>query len=62
MKDVTAEVKTGDIDGELLPITKCVCGKTFDPWTQAMAIGSHWECPKCHRKLTFTFKLTVLEV
>lgn len=62
--DVTGAVEWGDIDGELLPLTKCACGEKFIPWDYVINIyeDSARECPKCGRLLYFSMTITVYEV
>lgn len=65
MKDVTAEVEFGDVDGEVMPLTKCVCGATWDGWAgPALSIyeDDPQECPACHRRFYFQQRITVIEV
>lgn len=62
--DVTKEVETGDPDGEMLPIRKCICGKQFGYWEQVICTDAldPWECPECHRKFFFLNNVSVYEV
>jgi len=62
--DVTDKVNFGDVDGECIPITKCVCGESFVPWDFIISIykdDTH-TCPKCNRKLYFSMKIQVFEI
>jgi len=62
-KDVTAQVGFGDVDGEMLSFTRCVCGRTFDQWD--FILGVEREHPKqcdCGRKLYFSAPVTVYEI
>lgn len=62
--DVTKQVEFGDIDGEHIPLTKCVCGATFKGWSQVVDIypDSPWECPRCGVKLYFTCDVRVYKL
>jgi hypothetical protein len=64
IKDVTEEVDIGSIDDEHLPITKCVCGKIFEPWDFIISIykDDPYSCPNCKRKLYFTNSIKIYEV
>lgn len=62
VKDVTDLVEFGNSDDECLPIYKCVCGKTFEPWEFIISIyGGDManECEVCHRKLFFRSRISV---
>ena len=63
-RDVTDHVEFSELDDEMLPITKCVCGATFPKWHETLSIyyDQPWECPYCGRKLFFTNKVTVYEI
>ena len=62
MKDITDKVQFefGEIDGELLPLTRCVCGEKW------ITLGIDKEvpdiCPSCGRRMIFTNKITVFEL
>ena len=62
--DVTSLVDFQNNDDELLPITKCVCGKTFSPWTFNISIYEQdpSTCDGCGRKLFFRLGIRVFEV
>ncbi len=62
--DVTNKVSFGDVDAELLPLTKCVCNRTFDLWDVTLSIYNDdlTKCPSCGRKFYFINKITVYEV
>ena len=62
--DVTGEVAFDDSDGELLPITHCVCGAAFAPWNLIISIYREdaARCPRCGRKLYFRNEIRVYEV
>jgi len=63
-KDVTPQVSFAEIDGESLPLTKCVCGEQFVPWEFIISIyreGAN-DCRKCGRKLYFRASIKVYEV
>lgn len=61
--DVTDSFEWGDIDGELLPITKCVCGATFTRWDFVLESYSDRprECPKCGRRFYFALFVAIYE-
>lgn len=52
------------VDGELLSISKCVCGKEFDYWEQALGIYPEHPtvCPGCGRMFYFRNEIKVFEV
>jgi hypothetical protein len=61
--DITTKVQFGDNDGEVLPLSRCVCGKRFDPWTFILSV--YREDPKectCGRKLYFKNVISIFEV
>ena len=62
--DVTDKVKICDADGEVLPLTECICGAEWDYWAGPFIHPYKdillTECPECHRK--FWFKIHVYEV
>jgi len=64
--DVTSQVDFSNdcIDGEQLPLTKCVCGRGFPLWDFTISIypDTASECPSCKRKLIFSTKITVYEI
>ena len=64
IKDITKDVESGDNDGELLPIFKCVCGRKFNDWNFTISIyrDKPDECPSCGRKLFFSIQIKVYEV
>lgn len=57
MKDVSKymEYNVLDIDGELLPITKCLCGAEFGYWEFILGVyeDTAKSCPKCGIKFYF---------
>jgi hypothetical protein len=61
--DVTKQVEVGLPDGELLPLTKCVCGAEFGLWE--FTINAYQDnpnqCPKCGRLMYFRNDLRVYE-
>jgi len=61
MIDVTKDIEFGGIDGELLPITKCVCGHKFPLWEFSISIykDDPYECEYCGRKLYWSNKVTI---
>ena len=65
--DVTDSVDFdfGSIDGELLPLTKCVCGAKWSPWSGpgiSIYEDSPNACPECGRKFYFAACIKVYEV
>lgn len=63
--EVTEQVSVGEIDGEHLPLLKCVCGKKYESWDAVMSIYEFqdpWQCSECGRQLFFRFKVTVWQV
>ncbi len=62
--DVTDSVEVGGIDGELMPLEKCVCGKQFDYWDFILKNERDRtnDCPACGRRLYFSVKVSVFEV
>lgn len=65
VKDVTDAVQFGEIDGEALPLSKCVCGAKWHPWDGpilSVYADDPTECLNCGRKFYFTNTIRVLEV
>lgn len=64
IKNVTDQVKIGDIDGESLVLLQCVCGELYEPWDNILHPYQDLACPcsKCGRKLVFQVKIDVFEV
>lgn len=62
--DVTDKVDFSEIDGEHLPLTKCVCGAAFPAWEEIVSIYPEhpWTCPKCGVKLVFSCAVRVYQV
>lgn len=62
--DITDQVEFGNNDDEALPLLKCVCGKTFEPWDFIISIyrDSAYECSSCGRRLYFSARIRVFEV
>jgi DNA-directed RNA polymerase subunit RPC12/RpoP len=62
--DVTSLVSVGDIDGESLPLTKCVCGEPFGYWDQVISIYPEhpWACPKCGVRLIFSTGIRIFKI
>lgn len=60
-QEVTELVDFGINDDEALPLTKCVCGKTFGNWEQIVGIYPEipWECPECGARLHFEVSIRV---
>lgn len=62
--DITDKVSFQLSDDECLPLTKCICGVKFDPWTFILSIYSDTpkECPNCKAKLYFSNQIRVYQV
>jgi len=61
--NVTPYFRYGDIDGELLPITRCICGAEWKPWSgMVLDWNDPTECPECGRKFTWSTSITIYEV
>ncbi len=62
--DVTSQVLFGENDGEYLPLTRCVCGHTFEPWDEMISIyrDDPYACDYCGRKLYFIANIKVIEI
>jgi len=62
--DVTDQVRFDGNDDELLPITQCVCGAKFEPWTFMIGVydDEPYACPKCGAKLCFSWSVTVYQI
>ena len=63
-KNVTDEVNFEYPDDECLPLTKCVCGKTFKPWAFIISIEPDYPyaCPSCGAELFFSNRITVYQI
>lgn len=64
IQDVTHLVDFELNDDELLPLTRCVCGATFQAWTFTLGVydDDPNECDYCGRKLYFRPEIHVYEV
>ena len=66
MKDVTNDIEfeLSNIDGEFLPMTKCICGAEFGYWDFTISIYKDYAkaCPKCGRKFIFKNTIKVYEI
>ena len=63
--NVTALVEFGEVDGESLPIKKCVCGTAYSPWHFPISIyrdAIGHKCCECGRKFYFRNSIAVFEV
>ena len=61
-RDVTDQVDFGGVDGEYLPLTKCVCGARFEIWEHILDISHDGSaCPFCGRSLYFRCSIRVYE-
>ncbi len=68
-KEVTDLVEFLGNDDECLPITKCICGARFDPWTFIISIYRNGnphsfsdECIHCKRKFYFRTSIRIFEI
>ena len=63
-KDVTDKTEYYEIDGEYLSLKKCVCGKEFAYWANALSIyrRNTFKCENCGRKLYFGTQVRIFEV
>ena len=63
MRDVTSLVKFQNNDDEHLPITKCVCGKQFEPWSFIISIyeedARKHHCENCGRAYFFRNEIRI---
>jgi hypothetical protein len=61
--NVTGLVNYGDVDGEYLPLTKCICGYRHKEWDFNISIyhDNIHPCPQCGRKLYFENNIQVYE-
>ena len=60
--NITKEVEYGRIEGNTLPILKCICGEEFSGWHFFLVAGSIVECPAGYRKMTFEYQIKISEV
>ena len=62
--DVSTKVEVGEVDGEHMPIRKCVCGTKFPDWKQLLSIYDRgaWTCPVCNAKLYFRMNVRVFQI
>lgn len=65
--DVTNKVEFENSDDELLPITKCICGKKYDNvWDFCISIndgsGHFYQCESCGAKLYFSNSISVYQI
>jgi len=62
--DVTELMDFNNPDDETLPVTECVCGAKFEPWTFYISIYREdpYHCPVCNRALYFRSNIHVYEV
>ena len=61
IKDITKDVKFGDIDGECLQFIKCKCGKEWD-YLLSIYEDTSTQCPNCKRNLFFKNNITIYEI
>lgn len=65
-RDVTEliDFASSNIDSELLPIRRCVCGEEFGYWEFVISIyrDSSYSCPACDRKFYFISNIHIFEV
>ena len=64
MLDVTDKVDFQNAEDEALPLTKCVCGAQYPPWSEIISIyvDSPWVCPTCGVKLIFKSSVRVFQL
>ena len=62
--DVTELISFSNPDDECLPITKCLCGKEFEPWKFIISIyrNTAYGCEYCGAKLYFGQSIKIYEV
>lgn len=62
--DVTKQVDFADVDGEDLPLTKCVCGAKFPTWEEVLGVYDDrpWLCPSCGVNLVFSNDIRVYKL
>ena len=62
-KDITNDVEFELNDDDCLPLTKCVCGKTFGFWNFVLGMDGEdcSKCPECKREMYFLIKIMVFE-
>ena len=63
-KDITDQVDFHTNDDEALPLTKCACGATFEPWDFILSIYKDYPkvCPICGRMMYFSVEIRVYEI
>jgi len=64
-KDITSQVSFADNDGELLPLTKCICGKEYEVWDFVLntdIYDSPIKCDACGRRMYFEVSIKVYEI
>ena len=64
IKDVTSQMDFDNPDDELLPITRCICGKEYGYWEFSISVYQEnpYECDECSRKFYFRNSITIYEV
>ncbi len=62
--DITNRIEFDNNEDEYLPITKCICGNTFNGWDFMISIYTRdpYKCSKCGSKLYFENKITVYKI
>jgi len=63
-KNISNLIRIGDVDGESLPLIRCVCGIEFPEWTFILGIyrdNAH-QCPHCGRQMYFRNNIKVYEI
>lgn len=63
--DVTDAVEFSNNDDECLPLTKCICGAKWSPWSGPILSiydDSPTECPQCRRRFIFHLGIRVKQV
>lgn len=62
--EVTHLLLPGEVDGESLPIKRCLCGEEFKYWDFVLHTDKSEPdtCPSCGRKFFFVHKVVVYQV
>lgn len=61
--DITEQVRFGNPDDELLPLTQCACGEKYEPWQFNINIykDDDRHCDRCGRQMYFTNNIRVFQ-
>lgn len=60
--NVTSLVKFGEVDGDSLPLERCICGQEFDGWKGPILFNKEENpstCDSCGRRYCFSNSITV---